>query len=98
MKPEFHFTRHDFTASFEAICGTVADAQKLLEEFPRICGVPLRCEGDTLMFTLPLDDLDEAIVLLEQAGYVTVDLVDRDEDYAIQEYEGGLDREESDES
>jgi len=86
MKPEFHFTRKDFTAEFEAICGTVAEAERLLSEFPSICGVvPVR-DKDTLTFTLHLDHLDEALLLLERAGYATFDLVARDTDYALQDW------------
>ncbi len=90
MRPEFHFTRRDFLADFEIVCGTADDARTLLKEFPALCGVPLHRQDDTLFCTLDLDRLEEAILLIEGAGYSTVDRNARDEDYAIQEYEAGL--------
>lgn len=90
MRPEFHYTTGDFEADFEVICGTVEAAQALQAEFPSICGQPLRRDGDTLTFTIGLDRLEEVVITIENAGYSTVDIVSRDEDYAIQEYEAGL--------
>lgn len=95
MRPEFHYTRNDFTADFEAICGTADSAKEVLAEFHAICGVPLKREEDTLTFTIGLDRLEEAIITIENAGYSTVDLVARDTDYAIQEHEFGREDEES---
>ena len=51
MRPEFHYTRNDFTADFEAICGSAEAARALQVEFPSICGQPLKRDGDTLTFT-----------------------------------------------
>lgn len=90
MRPEFHYTRHDFTADFDVICGTADKAKEVQAEFHAICGVPLKREDDTLTFTIGFDRLEEAIITIENAGYSTVDLVARDNDYAIQEYEAGL--------
>lgn len=90
MKPEFQYTRGDYTAYFEAICGTPEVAVALQNKFSAICGEPLKRENDTVTFTIGLDRLEEAIMTIESAGYATLDLVARDTDYAIQEYEAGL--------
>lgn len=97
MKPEFHYTRGDYTASFDVICGTPAAAEAVRDVLPHLCGVALKRDGDTLHFTIGIDRLDEAILTIESVGYATLDLVARDEDYAIQEYEAGLDAEEAEE-
>ena len=85
MKPEFHYIRKEADAPFEVICGTPNAAVALLLEFPTICGVIPELDGDTLTFELGLDRLDEALVLIEAAGYETVDLLTGDDDYDTQD-------------
>ena len=74
MKPEFHYTMDDYTARFEVICGTPEVADRVRREFPAICGSPLRRVNDTLFFNLSIDRLDGAIIMIEEAGYPTIDL------------------------
>ena len=71
---QFQYTKNERGASFGGVFDTIEDARSFQRDLATICGGEVFRQKDQITFFVGLDRLDEAIILLEQAGFSTEDV------------------------